>query len=688
MRLAGISALCSAYRTAMAAVSLVLVVILLTFLANVAPVSASSPALTLEVDAPLSLVGETVRITVEGVAEEPLTGAQILVRVNGPAQAGRVGEADDGLPEVGAFPLVLTEAIAATGGTIAEAATVNGPWRADVDLPVDLPGRAGAFLVTVSVRSDGATRAMESVWIGKLDAREQPLDLAFVWPVALGIHRDPSGAFFDPVLDRSLLPASEDPDGLVGSLEAIARSSGWRVSLAIEPILLTQLRDMADGFVRVDAAGGRSEVSADDPAAANAAATISDLKALAGSSSVQMLVSPWAGPDLAGLAAAGWRDGFEQNQLGKQELQQGLEMQDTLVGAYSPDLNLTTDSLSYYGRASIDHVLVDDGVAADLAEPLSPGTVAARVRDSQNDRVTVVFANSRLGAQLVEPWDSSMFLAALAAELAVTPADAVVITPAAGASLPPGRFLEALGRLLTRLDWVETMTLAELLRAHPAGTRPVLLDRVGEMAETYIGRSVWTSIQEAHDAVVDLATVADSTRTTVEEARRLLYTAESRWWVLPATSPTVAGYGLAYAEEARALARGELDKIRVAGSGSTLVLGNTGETTLVVENAADYPMEIEVRLEGDGLVLAEGGATQVEAQPGRTEVSIPVGKAEGAHRLTVRLFAGESRLDEVTFSVRFLTIMSFAPWAALAVIVLGAAAYGTVRLRRRNRRRA
>ncbi len=75
--------------------------------------------------------------------------------------------------------------------------------------------------------------------------------------------------------------------------------------------------------------------------------------------SVEIAAGPYAGPDLGVLAAEGWRDGFEQIQLGKQELLQTLGLGSTLTGAYSPDLAMTTASLSYYGQASIDHVVVD-----------------------------------------------------------------------------------------------------------------------------------------------------------------------------------------------------------------------------------------------------------------------------------------------------------------------------------------
>jgi len=44
--------------------------------------------------------------------------------------------------------------------------------------------------------------------------------------------------------------------------------------------------------------------------------------------------------------------------MGKQELQRTLELEGALIGAYSPDLELTGESLAYYADASIDHVVI------------------------------------------------------------------------------------------------------------------------------------------------------------------------------------------------------------------------------------------------------------------------------------------------------------------------------------------
>jgi hypothetical protein len=680
----------AAVGAALAAVTVVAILSLVTLPAP--PAAAAAGQLTIDVDRGLSLVGDAVTLTIKGASSAELTNALLVVRIGGPAEFSQVGQSDPQLPQAA----VLSEELALsgseagggsqTGGEVASGSS-TGPWTVTMLLPEGTLGAPGAYLVTARTISGGVTRASGTVWLGRAAPRDQPLDIAFVWPVAVGVHRDSSGVFFDRVVEDAVAPASESPDGLNALLASAGAFPSWRFTLAVEPILLTQLRDMADGYARLDTSGARQEVGVDDPAAKNAAQALAGFKELAGVESVEIAAGPYAGPDLGVLAAEGWRDGFEQIQLGKQELQQTLGLGSTLTGAYSPDLAMTTASLSYYGQASIDHVVVDGLLAASLAEQVAGDTVAARVRDTDNDRVTLIFANSRLRSLMTSPWNAGAFFAGLAAELASGSSEAFVITPQADFAIPPSAYVRAIGEVLGSLDWVETLTLTELLRAHAPATRPVLFSRDAPGPQGYIEGSLLANLRAAHATVADLAGAADVTRAPVETAHRLLYTAESRWWWRPQTSPQVASVGLAYADQARALAQSELDKVSFAAAGPTTITGQRGVIKLAVDNGANYPLKVEVRLSGEGLALPNGDRLEVELQPGRSEVPVNVGNATGVHRLDALLVAGASTLDQSSYAVRFITVMTVLPGAAAAVVVIAGATYATYRWRRRRRRR-
>ena len=107
--------------------------------------------------------------------------------------------------------------------------------------------------------------------------------------------------------------------------------------------------------------------------------------------------------------------------------------------------------------------------------------------------------------------------------------------------------------------------MAGLLRAHPPGTRPVLLTRDAAPPTGYIGQTIFSAVQSAHAAVDDLAAGADPASLPLESARRSLYLAESRWWSRPGVSPEEASAGLGYAVQAQTVAQGRAGQDRPDG---------------------------------------------------------------------------------------------------------------------------
>ncbi len=105
-----------------------------------------------------------------------------------------------------------------------------------------------------------------------------------------------------------------------------------------------------------------------------------------------------------------------------------------------------------------------------------------------------------------------------------------------------------------------------------------------------------------------------------------------------------------------------------------------------MDNGADYPLEVQVQLTGDGLSLPNGGSLPVELQPGRNEMPVEVEASEKPYRLDVRLMAGASTLDQGSHSVRPVTVMTFLPWAVLAVAVVGGGIFAFIWVRRRRNR--
>jgi hypothetical protein len=658
-------------------------------------VGADSAQLSIEVDRSLSLVSQAVKLTITGQTSQSLDGTRLVVRVRGPLAAGEVGLAQTDSAVVARIARWLGTVPATAGGTAETAPAppgsstlrelAAGTLKAPVTLPAGKPSAPGGYTVLVEVRSGDTVLASGQTWLGKAASRQTPLDVALVLPVSLGIHRDCwTGAFVDQVLERAIVPVEAGTETLRGLLPLVDLFPSWNLNVAVEPLLLSQLREMADGYVYSGSDAEEVEVSENDLAAQNASIVLSEFRELATRESVEILASPYAGADLALLAAEGWRDGFEQIQMGKQELQRTLNLDAPVVGAYSPDLGLTSDSLPDYAAASIEYVVVDAGLKGSLEQEFDIGTVAVRAQDIDGDRLTLVFAEGGISAVMRPPWDVNMFGAAVAAELATDRRDALVIAPADLFELIPAPYAESVGRILTGASWIRTRTLEDLVRLHSPGSRPILFATPPAEADGYIEGIVMAGVRDAHAVVTDLGVAADTTLTPVDLAHRLLYTAESRWWSRAGTSPEEASMGLAYAAQARTVAEAEFNKVRLARVSSPLMTGDEGVAKVTVENVAGYPMSVELGFSGEGVEFPSGERIPFDLPPGETEIPVAVGSDGGSHSIVVSLVAGSSVLDEQTHVVRFLGLMTVLPWVVVAVVVLVAGgAYVIVRRCRR-----
>ncbi len=633
----------------------------------------ASPALTVTLDSLMTQVGDSAALTVSGDALAALHGdATIEVRLAGPASLSQLGEKSPVLPGVSAF--------SATTGSLPAAAR---PAVGQVHLPLplaNLPAAPGAYRVTVDVTSEGGLVASGSTWMGRVVPRSSPLDLGFVWRMELGIHRDEQGRFFDSTLELACAPGA----GLPALAGLTSRYPDWRFSLGIEPVLLTQLRDMADGFVRVDGSPSGMVVDASGQPALDAKTVLSSLTAAADAGSVEVAAAPYSGPDLGLLGTEDWRDGLEQIQLGKEEVTQTLLMGMPPSGAFSPGLDITSKSMGDYGQSSIDHVLVDAAVSAGIEEGSPQDAVAVRVHDEANDRVTLVLADSDLRALIADPWDPAVLFAGIAAVLAAGDRDALVLTQAADFTTPPQSYLDAIGEELKRDTWVRTQTMSDLLLSHPPGTRPLLLTRDPAPPTGYIAPTVFDAVRNAHASVEDLASTAGPANLALEAARRSLFIAESRWWQRPGVSPDEASIGLAYAVLAERTAKDPLSKIGVSKVGGGLIFGREGIARVTVTNGGQSVMTVGFTLEGEGLTLRGGSSSELRLQPGDTTVDVAVVGTSGEGTLTARLTAGRSVLAEKSASLHFVTVVTFLPWAGLAVLVVILIIMTTILIRRRR----
>ena len=246
--------------------------------------------------------------------------AKVVVRLYGPLALDQVGKPAEQLPE----PRLLNPVMKA--GPAGRTAAAPGDTVVMAVVPPEALTQPGAYLATVVYSSGDVGLAEGSAWFGRMVGEREPLEMACVWPLAQGVHRDADGVFFDDWLERALevepaLPdlrrrpttgadggpharagdaaASHAPGRLWDVLDLAEDFPDWRFTLAIEPILLTQLGEMADGYSRVDPAdpdGALQEVGSDDETATNAGRFLDTLKASTASGHDRCGRGPLRGP--------------------------------------------------------------------------------------------------------------------------------------------------------------------------------------------------------------------------------------------------------------------------------------------------------------------------------------------------------------------------------------------------------
>jgi hypothetical protein len=530
--------------------------------------------------------------------------------------------------------------------------------------------------------ADGGKSREVRVWVGRVSALPPAIDLALVLPAAVGVRRDPAGVFVDDVVQTAAVPKASAPGSLYAYFDTAQRFPDFHFTLGVEPLLLEQLHAQEGGFT-LSAGGKEEKVAKDSEAARNAAQAMVAFTSTAGRENVQIMPGPYALPDLTMIARDGWRDGLDQMLLGKKVVMTMLGLPDNPRGAYAPGLEMTTDSVGMFSSASMDYAVVAPDVARDLVETPTDLSQPVRARDRENGRLTLFFTDPQLRATLAAPWDANVFFATLAAELAADKKGPFVVAAADDYELPPADFLVALAEGVALSPWIHTRTLDELVAVQPPSSRPIFLSRYtgfsrGFVTQTYVDRLVAT-----HAKVADFMGATTSDRAPLERLRLLLYTAESRYWMVRGADPAIANLGLSYLDAADAVVAGEFDKVDVAGDKSVIVMGEEGDVPVAVVNKTGYPLQVDVEVQGVGLRILGEARRRVTLGQQENILSFPVRVTGTSGTVVVKVLAGSTVVDQETIAVRAISIRSTLPWILGGVVLLGLAVGLVLWVRRR-----
>ena len=338
---------------------------------------------------------EVAAVNTSGVAIEDLSMALSL----GPAVVSRLAYDQMlvvGPPVIDSTTEVPLEGSLATG----EARTLRG----EVDmaaLPNVAPDDSRIYPLRIEIRSaEVAVGQINSAAIHIVRDPEAPI--VFAWRLEFtspGPAFGPDGTFRDPALAASLAPGGS----LAARVDALRRIAdrGATIDAVIQPSLVRDVADMADGYVGPDG----STVPPDTGAAAAAARFLAQLTNAVASPGVAVIAPPMFGPTTPSLLAAGMGPDLNtQEQLGARTMAELLGVTPVEGTARPVDGRLDERSLERYADQGTLTLLGD---AATVARPVEPNGFApaptARIGGTDESPVTVLLPDPGTQALMSQP---------------------------------------------------------------------------------------------------------------------------------------------------------------------------------------------------------------------------------------------------------------------------------------------
>ena len=494
---------------------------------------------------------------------------------------------------------------------------LDGPLGAGETRPIalerrlpelDARGENALYPVKVQLESNGvAIGLLRSVLVFILEKPLVPLNVSVTLVLDEGLHQGPDGVFADDGLERAMAPGGRLV-AIVNALEAVPVP----VTLAVSPVLLLQLEDMADGYRRTGPAGPL-DFGPKSPESAGARQILERIRAIAARPATEVLALPFSAPSIPSLLAAGLRgDLAPQVRAGRTVVEDALGVRP--AGLFRPPAGLLS-------RGAV-RALADIGVESLLVDPRSlpppPGLVlsppaTARTPAGVERTVDAVVPDglvaARFGSLPADPrlrarWVLGEISAMYFEQPSVDRGVAVVIDERTRAE---PEMLEALLRALDsrslprRAAWLRPVTASRLLAGSPAETRRLLVpSRYPTYPPSFTGAMV-----EAQRAIARLDATAQERPPLLDRLRILVLMAEARDFVddpLPA---------LRFLGHVRARVAEELAKVEPPQPSSVTLTSRGGVIPVTIRNHTGYPVRVRVLLRSPRLEFLEGASREV-----------------------------------------------------------------------------
>lgn len=543
---------------------------------------------------------------------------------------------------------------------------------------------SGIYPLTVTITDATGIQVLDSVttFIIFLPTDvESRLKLVPVWAIGELPARGPGDVFEPHPLSGvwHLDEAAAEDGSLRSVLDALETAAGQRLRLGVAatPRTLEELADMADGYERLG--GGDVDTVRSGSASSQAARdVIGGLEEILGTNRAQLLLGPYAFPDLPALV-----DDLERLQL---QLREGEAVLNEVLSA-SPGRGWIFPPAGRLDMASLDDLrglgaaastffdeealtsLLDDP-AAECAPPFAGGTFTCPVSVetlSGRARGYVFDPQLQRRMQALGDNDGRVALQRVFAEIAMIWAElpslsdrVVPLVIPSGLDLRP-QAARLLIRTLGRAPWIQSLTPRGGLHQGIGAAPRTLVEDLRDLAIT-VDETYQDALDDAGAALDDYAAIGPPTD-RLQRLTRSFLVAQSRAW---GSDPALVTRGEQYARGVAEEVEDEFGKIRMGGQGDITLTSRAGEIPLVLFNDTNYDVTLQIDLAWADLGLQiERSALRQTFPPGASplpieatasssgifQVEVTIATPEGREVLTRRISIRSTEFNEIALAI-------------------------------------
>jgi Family of unknown function (DUF6049)/Glycosyl hydrolase family 57 len=548
-----------------------------------------------------------VRVGVENDTDVPLTDLALRLSVFDPT--GSRSEYAVSLETEGAL-VDQTDPLPVDGSIDPRRTRVLPPVTMKLGFLADFYGN-GLFPIKVELLNDGAPVALiRSSVVFIVQEPKVPLNVSLTFVLDAPLRMLPDGSFVDGALADQL--------GETGRLEVIVgalEERSFPKTLVIGPLLLVQLRSMADGY-RLRQGSSVVDVGPGEVTAVRARDMLARIRGLAGEPNVELVALPYASPSIPSLTIPQLGEDLRaQLSRGRRVVAEALAVPPSETVIEPPGGALTETAVAALADTGIETLLL----RAIGLEPLSGLTLSpppvgvleaghgrsldAVITDpGVDERLDDVPDDPRLRAQLVVGELSALFFESPSNDRGVS----IVIDETLAPSV---RFLAALIAPLTRVPdevaWLRPAKASRLLTTigpdEPEPPRRLLEPTPGRRFSS----AFLTEMTLTQSALQQYASVAGENAPLLDRLRGLRFAAESRWLL---AEEEVA---LGYLQAARSAVDREFAKIEPPVPTTIRLTSRNGLIPLTIHSSADYAMRVALILRSQRLEFIGGARKEV-----------------------------------------------------------------------------